>query len=301
MQRKVIWAVDPFAKNPKLQIHVVKGVEKLLRGTDVFIEPVAVLSPDQLRIPAKAFQGHQKEYRLEAESLLAKLCKASKLKNLLSPTLLVQESLSLRSSVDTLLKYAKDTSAEILAVGTTTKTGLARFLVGSYAESLILRSSLPVYVVGPKAKVDKPVSKILFPTDYSEKSYTALLKLLPTAKARKAQVLLYYKVEYAAPPAVYGFDPVPAYEKYWELELAAKKETAQKWLKTTQDAGVKTKAIFDEKSGFVADSILATARKNGCGVIAMASESGPVAASFVGSVCRQVVRAATLPVWVIHS
>jgi nucleotide-binding universal stress UspA family protein len=298
--RKAIWAVDPFAKNKKLQIHVAKGLEKLLRGSDVSIEPVAVLSPDQLRIPVKAFAGQNKEYKLEAEERLHALCEESKIKTLLAPTLLVQDSLSVRASVDTLLKYAKDTSAEVIATGTTTKTGLARFLVGSYAESLILRANLPVYVVGPKAKVDAQISKILFPTDFSEKSYTAFLKLGQTAKARKAQVFLYYKVEYAVPPAVYGFDPLPVYQEYWKQEVEQKKQTSKRWLKAATDSGIKAKAVFDEKSGFVAESVLSAARKNGCQVIAMASESGAVAASFLGSVSRQVVRSATIPVWIIH-
>ncbi len=297
--RKALWAVDVFAKKTKTQIHVVHGLEKLVRGTDIWIEPVCVLSPDQLRIPAKAFAGHHKEYRLEAEQRLEKICKESKIKGLLAPTLLVQENLSLRSSVDALVQYAKDTSAEIIATGTTTKSALTRFLIGSYAESLILRSTVPVYIVSPKAKVQKNISKVLFPTDYSEKSYTAYLKFLPTVRVRKAQVLLYYKMEYVV-PVVYGFDPLPVYDNFWEQELKAKKEASRRWLQSAKDAGVKVKTIFDEKSGYVLESILSTAKKNACGIIALASESGAGASAFLGSVTRQTVRHATCPVWVIH-
>ena len=148
--------------------------------------------------------------------------------------------------------------------------------------------------------IAKPVKKILFATDYSEKSYTAFLRILETAKSRKAKLVVYYKVEYAVPAATFGFDPVPIYDDYWKEELDQKKTKSEKWILAAKNAGVKIEAVFDERSGFVTDSILSQVKKQKAQVIAMASESGRVEATLLGSVCRQVLRQARCPVWILH-
>lgn len=296
-----IWAVDAFAKNKKLQMQVLQTLAKAIQGTGTKIEPVCVLSPDNLKIPAAAFQGQSKDYRLAAEKILHQWMQTLRIPNVETPTLLVQESFSLGSSVDTLLKHAKSKGAELIACGTTTKTGATRLLVGSYAETLAMRSPIPVLVVGPSAKTAAPPKKFLFATDYSDKSRQAFNQILPLAKVRKATILLYYKVEYAVPPAIYGFDPLPVYQEYWKQEVAQKKVLAKSWVELAKNAGVKAVAHFDEKSGFVAESVIKAAKKEGCGVIAVASESGAVAAALLGSVSRQVLRLSPLPVWILHT
>jgi nucleotide-binding universal stress UspA family protein len=73
-----------------------------------------------------------------------------------------------------LLMMERQFEPDLIVAGTTSKSALDRFLVGSTAEHLIRESSCPVLTVGPNAKPPKkgPLAfqKIVFATDLSEAS-----------------------------------------------------------------------------------------------------------------------------------
>lgn len=297
---KVIWSVDPFGSHKALQFNVAHGLAKLAREAGSIIEPVCVLGPDQLKVPTKAFKGHTKQYQLEGERILQKWVGELKIKNLSAPTLLVQNAFSTRATVDTLLDYARKSGASAIGVGTRTKKTLERFFVGSFAETLILRSAIPIFLQPAQVKVPTKFSHILFASDFSDESFRVFNRLLVVAKTLKAKVTVYYKVEFVMPPAVYGFDPIPVYDEYQTEDLKERRELSKKFTDAGKSSGVTVKVVIDEKPGFVSEAILSAARKQKANLIAMASQSGPIGATLLGSVCRQVVRAAKLPMWIIH-
>ncbi len=296
---KVIWAIDAFAIDKKLQLATLQALNMLTEKTGKSIEPVAVLSPDQLRIPVVAFAGKAEDIHLEAEAVLCKWLKTIKNKRVLTPKLLVQDSYSVRSSTKALLKYAKETGAEAIGVGTHSKKAWERFFLGSFAESLLLFAEIPTLVVNPKTKLTN-FSKILFPTDFSDASLTAFRSLLPIAKARKAKVVLFYKVEYVLPQTVEAIYSAPVYVEHLRSDREAKEQKAKQWQEVAVREGVKLELLFDKRAIYVADSILKAAKKVKAGLIAMASHTGTVSAAFLGSVTRQVIRVSPTPVWVIH-
>jgi hypothetical protein len=63
---------------------------------------------------------------------------------------------------------------------------------------------------------------------------------------------------------------------------------------------VRAQAKVDRRwFGNVADAVVRLARKQGA-VIALASRSGAVSATLLGSTARQVLRASSQPVWILH-
>lgn len=52
-----------------------------------------------------------------------------------------------------LARFVANWGGDVLVVGTTARTGLNRVLVGSVAERLFLKASVPVLVIGPNAAV----------------------------------------------------------------------------------------------------------------------------------------------------
>lgn len=297
---KVIWAVDPFAKDNRIQLAALKALENLTESTKATIEPVAILSPDQLRLPKNTFDDHSKHYETKAEAIIKGWVKKLKSKRLTSPTLLVQDIYSTHITVDVLLRYAQETGASLIAVGTHNKKGLQRFFLGSFAETLILKSTTPVLIVNPKCPVKKKVSHILFPTDFSQTSKKAFEKLLVQAKALKARITLYFKFEYLMPETVEAIKLLPDYSKFQEADLKSKEALGEEWTKLAKSKGVKADIILDQKGIFIPDGILRTVKKGKIDMIAMASHSGAVSSALIGSVARHVVRSATVPVWVIH-
>lgn len=297
---KVLWAVDPFAKEKKLQFAAFKALAKLTEKTGAKIEPVAVLSPDQLRLPEKAFERDAKHFELKAETELKSWVKKLNHPRLTSPTLLVRDIYSTNISVDVLLRYARQTDASLIAAGTHNKKGLKRFFLGSFAETLMLTSEIPLLLVNPRCPVKRTMSRILFPTDFSPTSKRAFEKLVPYAKSLNAKVTLYFKFEYLLPETAELVRMSPSYRNYFESDMKLKKELAGEWAEQAKELGVKVDVVIDEKGIFVPEGILREAKRSKADLIAMASNSGGVSAALVGSVARDVLRASTLPVWVMH-
>lgn len=297
---RVLWAVDPFSKEEKLQVAAYKALSKLIVGSTTSIEPVGILSPDQLKVPLDHFRNKSKDYKLESEKRLNALVKSLKNPRLLSPTLLVQEFYSSDAATETLIRYAKQSGASLIAVGTHGRKGLGRFLLGSFAETLILKSDVPVLVVNPTVTPKKKISTILFPTDFSTVSREAFEKLLPVVKTLKARMHLYYKFEYLVPETMATMNFSPLYADFLKEDLKVRRETAEQWAKRAGEVGVKCAITLDEKPGYVVESVLKAAKKSEADLIAMASCSGSLATTLIGSVARKIVRSSNLPVWVIH-
>jgi len=211
----------------------------------------------------------------------------------------------LRSDIKSLIKYAKKQKASSILVSTNAHKGFRRYLMGSFAETLILESDVPTMVVNPKAEVSEKPGLILFPTDFSAPSLEAFQQILQFAKSVGAKVRIFHQFQG-------GFQQVPKEVIYladdqWKtsealLDPSFRKVRGQlnKWLRMAK----RTKVACDSQIQFglrnIADATLQAAKKDKAWMIALASVTGRISASFIGSHARWIVRAAECPVWVVH-
>ncbi len=300
MHKKIIWAVDAVSSDKKLQAATLKTLLALTKGSKVTIEPVTVLSSDQLRIPVSIFRRAEKDYRLQVEKDLQKWLLGFKCPELVSPTLLVRDILRESEDADTVLNYAKGAGASLIAVGTHVNRGFKRWFLGSFAETLLIKSDLPTLVVNPTMPSPSRIKRILFPTDFSKGSKEAFEALLPTALQLKAKVILYYKPDYMLPYTAVTLGAVPDYSNYLITDLKECREEGARWAESAKQKGVVAEVVVDKKSGFVDQAILAATKRFKVDLVAMASQSGRLTAAFLGSNARKVVRTSRRPVWVIH-
>lgn len=297
---KVLWAVDPIPEDKKLQFKTAQALARLTKNSGVVIEPVCVLSADRLRVPMAAFRTDAKKYQIEAETLLKSWVKSLKIPNLISPRFLVHGITADTDSISGLLEYARETGAQLIGLAAHTRKRWQRFFLGSFAETMILRSDIPLLVVQATSVAPTKFSRILFPTDFSDVSRVAFRALLPTAQALKARIILYYKFDYITPLTAETINIYPAYSGYLQADRENKMRMSTEWMEEASQAGVKTDFILDEKPCFVPDGILKALKKSKADLIAMASHSGKYSSAFMGSITRQTVRSAPVPVWVIH-
>jgi len=298
--KKVLWAVDAFAQDKKLQFATFKALAKLTESSEATIEPVCVLSPDQLKVPSQAFEGTGKEYKLEAEARLERWVKELKNPRLGKPTLLFQKKYSINQTASTLLNYARENKVDLIGIGTHGRTAVERFFIGSFAETIVLQSTVPVFIVNAKSPATKKISKILFPTDFSAVSREAYGRVIDLAATLGAKVTLYYKFEYLNEYTLEGMSLSKEYVRYFEQDKEHRRKMADEWAAEGKKAGVKVEVRLDDKGVYVAEGVLKAAKAGKHQLIALASHSGSVAAAMVGSVARYVIRRSILPVWVIH-
>lgn len=294
-----IWAIDPFS-DKRNQLKVAQHLKEWTRQSEMKIEPTSVLNPGQLRIPADS-DGVKTKFKMAAQKAFEKITRATKIPNLGEPSVVFSESYSQRKSVETFLDFAKERKANLIAVGTHARTGMQRWLLGSFAETLILQSSVPLLIVNPKTHLPKKIKTVLFPTDLSEASEKGLNKLLPDLKRLKAKVILFHKMDYVLPETYSMIYRSDLYEKYLTEDEARRHKALEKWEKKLTNEGIEVEIVIDDKADFVPKSITKAAKKHKAQLIALVTHTSPASAAILGSISRQVVRSSDCPVWSWHA
>ena len=298
LQSTTIWAIDPFA-DKRTQLKVAQHLKKWMRQSPNTIEPASVLNPGQLRISVDTPDLREK-FKTAAQKAFEKITQATKLPNLGEPSLIYCPEYSQRRSVLTFLDYAKEKKADLIAVGTHARAGVERWLLGSFAEALILQSTIPLLIVNPKTHLPKKIKTVLFPTDLSAASEKGLERLIPDLKRLKAKVILFHKMDYVLPETYSMIYRSDLYETYLKEDEARRHGALEKWEKKLASEGIDVDIVIDEKAEFIPKAITKAAKKYKAQVIALVTQTGPASAAILGSIARQVVRNSDCPIWSWH-
>ncbi len=281
---KIVWAVDTM-ENPEHYRNAQHLIGALTRATSAEVFPVHILG-HPFAHPAKASEFEQ-AYHALAEKRLSEISKTGKV--------LVDREGSTRSSVNMLLSYAKDVDADAIVVATHSRSGVSRFLMGSFAETLLLLSKIPVITVNPQSKVREKISNILLPTTFQAKFREGFERVVMLAKVMDAKLTVFFREPYV-PPVLMS----PLIEQHILQETEERKREAAKWQTWAAQNGVPVIVHFDEKPGVASNEILKLAEERDFDLIAMVSQADAFSVNLIGSTCRQVVRSASCPVWVIN-
>jgi nucleotide-binding universal stress UspA family protein len=302
---KVLWAFDPFLKPMADMTPWSHFLDRLARLEKSKIEPVYVLSPDGLNWSGEFSGPWVKKYGPLAEAAAQPVLAPYQDKSIKPLRILVNQKLSLRGDVAKLANHAKRHKADLIVVQTHGRKGLERFFLGSFAETLLQESKVPVLSINPNTTPPKEIRRVLFPTDLSVESKKTFKKLLSRCHAWGTELILLHKLPDPIEPIVQSGVYMAGggwitLSQYFAKESAESRRKLEAWVKEGKAAKVEVSVEVVEKPGLVADAILDYAKKTNADMIAMLTHSGPISSVLVGSVARQIVRAAHCPVLVFH-
>jgi nucleotide-binding universal stress UspA family protein len=307
----VIWAVDPFEQSDELVASAVSALRNF-SFLGWHIQPCYVLTPNQLNLTSDFVEyasfSVALAYKPAAKKALQGLLSHVSLPGVLPGEVLALDSPSSQASAEALSKFAQNLNAKAIVTSSHARSGLGRFLLGSFSETLLYKSEVPVLVVHPHLEnhITHSIRNIFFPTDFGPSSEVMFREAVQLAKTFDAKLTLFHSVPHPIEPVlqsgVYllggGWMPI---QNYLGNEVEKSKRRAHawaRWAKSQKKVDVESKIHVD--GGSVADLILGIVKNQSFDLIAMAAQSGPVALALLGSVTRQVVRHASCPVWVLR-
>lgn len=304
--KKIVWAVDAFQEDVGLDRRAAEILTQIAERLGSTIEPVYVLSPEQLNLSIELSTPWVTEYKPAAEKAMGAALRRLKIPGMMDPKVVVHKVPSVTSATKALSAYALASGADLIVVGTHARKGLSRFFLGSFTENLLLHSKVPVLTVGPSTKPVKACEHILFSTDFSKGSQAGFDRVIAFAKNLGARVTVFNHVQNPIEPIVQsgvyllggGWVSVSA---YMAEEESKQREHAKAWVARARKAGVDADFILESGRETVTESIMDAAKRSRSCLIAMAGQSGPIAAALIGSIARQVVRSAEVPVWIVHA
>lgn len=289
--KKVIWAVDFLTEMPELEKQALAVLKVLDKSLNLEIQPVFVASSHP------TLQKYLPTIIDEIGKRFAKYKCAA-----LKPPIAIGEALNIadgtKDEVDALIKYAVKAQGDLIMVQTKASKGIKKFLLGSFAETLIMHSSLPVMTVNPNSSAPRSLKKILFPFDLEEGSRQAFVKVARLAKPLGAKVTLYHRLE---APSHYLGPYAHLMQEEYRLDKQDALKAAQDLVSVADAIGVKTEIIIESKKARPSDSIVSYADKNDITLIAMDTEKEEASAFLLGSTGRDVIRKSDVPVWIVHS
>ena len=301
-QNTLVWAFNPFENDKTLQKKTALAIQLLNKNLAMKIQPVYLWGNLSSGVPFQPMNLLIPEVSTFSQTALDHLVQEIPIPNLEPIQVLARPSLTQRQATEWLINFARSENAEFIVVNTHACKGPKRLLLGSFTETLMLNSDIPIFIVNPHSDVHTlQLNHILFPTDFSEESRSAFNKALKFAKQLRASMTLFHKVEFpgCVPTGLSAEWAIASQEACEEVSNGMNAEI-QKWAMEGKNDGILCHTLLDSNpTDSVADAILKLAKRRP-GIIAMASHSDLLTRTLMGSTTRKVARSSNCPVWIIH-
>lgn len=202
----------------------------------------------------------------------------------------VEHRLESGDAAPEILQIAQRIKAGLIVIGTQGRTGLGRLLVGSIAEQVLRGATCPVLAVKKGAVVAK-IQTILFPTDLSEASESALGVAFSLAQDYHARLIVLHVASPGHPVPYSEFERMLQQSAGYRRELEAKLRQCQK---------PSCNAEFRVEEGDPAEQILRVAQETPCDLIVMGTHGRTgISRLLMGSVAEKALRNASCPILLV--
>jgi nucleotide-binding universal stress UspA family protein len=302
--RAIVWTVDPFGDlNEGLKISA-KVAKMLADKTSSPIEPVYVLSPGGFNWAGDFSDAWVKKIQPQVEAKMNERLKELGLTTL-PPKILVHKLLSLTGDTKKVIHHAKASGARMVLLATHARQGLSRFVLGSFAETAILNSEVPLMLVNPKCEVPQSLDRALFATDLSKSSKRGFKKFLGQVKGLTNSVVIYHKLPDPIEPVIQAGVQMAGggwvtVQQFLNKEGQEREKECQQMADEAKKMGFDAKVILDRSPGFVTDTIVNEIKSHKIDFVAMVSKTGPISTVLIGSIGRQMARVSPVPVYLFH-
>jgi nucleotide-binding universal stress UspA family protein len=290
-------AIDPFAGADLREI--VDLSHRLTKTAGNQLNAAYILAPASLNWTGEFSGPWRKKYEPVAQARLTELLPDTAI----TKSIVHCKNPGIRAAVQALLAHAKKLKANGIVLSTHARTGLERLAMGSFAETVILTSPIPVLVLNPSHNLPKTVRKILVPTDLSKKNEKFTLSIADYAQGIGADILLYHKeIDPLDPMIQQGVYSLGggwvSMQEFMDEDREAKEKQLLKLESQIRTRKVKVSHVIDSSPGGLVDTIEKAAKDHQADMIAVLTQAGTWSAALLGSVARSLVRTASVPVLV---
>lgn len=306
MLKRIFWGVDVFSGVPSLNNKIMKMISELSSADPkIKIEAGYVLSPDQVNWTGTFSPPWIKQYKPIAEQAMQKILQDAPFKTAKSH-IISQSHYSGERTVQKLIKAARDSKSNCIAVATRARSSTERFWMGSFTETLLFHANLPVLIVNPETSLTGKINQIIFASDLSPHAKKHFDLVVSLAKQIGAKIMIFHKMPNPLEPVIQagvymmggGWVALPT---FFDKEEKERQKRAHEWQALARKKGVECEVDLIAREAEIAKSLTDLAKRYPDSMVALASMSGPVSSVLLGSVSRQVVRNCTQPILIFPS
>jgi len=185
--KRVLVATD-FSVSSEIVLSYAAAIARRYRSK---IYLAHVTPPELYRsVPREILKSAVTRTREHVRHEMSHLIRAGGLKKVRHQVLLEEGDIA-----NVLLRLIREHAIDLLVIGTRGNRGVKRMLLGSVAEKVYRQASCPVLIVPPRAGERVRISRILYPTDFSQSSLRAAPYAFSLANHHRARLILLHVVE----------------------------------------------------------------------------------------------------------
>ncbi len=264
---------------------------------------VSIVSPDLLSWPTHFDDEWGHEFMRIAKKMALENLKEVEDRSQEPHELVLQTINSRKQSVRSIIEFAQNTDVALIAAIThlTHEEKLISF-PGSFVETLVAESTLPVLVVNSQADPVQKFRKILVPTDFSKACKQDFKKVLEFAKPLNAQIDLIHVLtvpegmDFSSASGLSG--GWPRIESFIERVEVEAYKSATEFLAIAKEDQIVAEFNLIRNREQLSKIILNYAIQTKSDLIAMTNQTGPIASLLLGSMTRQLMRTSQIPLLV---
>jgi nucleotide-binding universal stress UspA family protein len=304
---RIVWAIDAFDAGETQLERPVRFLRSFLSRSPAEVLPAYVLQASSLNLSIDLTPDWSAQYLPSAEHALDAAVEKLALPGLKPAKVLPETATTDRGAVRTLIRYAQSVGAQLIVASTHSRHGLERFILGSFAETLVVHSPLPVLVVGPQADIEPTADHILFPSDLGEHSRAFFEEAVGMARLLGMKMTLFHSVPHPVEAVVqHGMYLLGGAGAPIGAQLATdvdeRRKKVEAFVSWAAARGVTVEPILHDQDANenIRVAVSEIVRDPKYALIAIGSQSGPMTAALMGSVSRELVRHSPKPVWILH-
>lgn len=299
--RKIFWAVDPLADNVMLQRSAAWALHALTRERpESEIHPIYMVGdwPETI-VPQRLKRSYVEKMRAFAEDSMKRITRGIPIENLKSIQIISGHFDSVEQGVRNLISTAVHQDAKLVVASTrASRGGGGPFtLPGSFVESLIDISDIPLFTVNPGWRYATGIPSILFPSDFSYESREWYLKTLEFAKVMNAKVTLFHKISF---PLSQPFDSAvqifPEIRETLHKKIKDSQAEAKRWAQIAKQRHVRASVVIDSKMvGSLSEAVMETLKTRPGSVVV----APPISITYPRSTIRKLMKRSLYPMILI--
>jgi nucleotide-binding universal stress UspA family protein len=300
----VVWAMDPFDAAGPVHGQISSTLRELALRMPLRLIPVHVLGEGEFEAVQTDVGAWRKHAEAAALQAMRQALAETSISQVEPPRVLSVPTNGMSLLVDELVEFATSQGADLIVTGTHARRGLSRFFLGSFAETLVMRSPIPVLTVGPHSR-SHGADRILFPTDLGAHSRFLFEHVVSIAAQLRSRIVIFHALPSPIEPILQsgsylmGGGWIP-FSGIFPRERKQRESQMRVWGRWARARGVQTEALIADEGANVPDTIVELGADPRIALIAMGANSGPLSSRLLGSLSREVVRRASCPVWVLH-
>lgn len=298
---KIFWAVDPLAENVMLQRSAAWAIHALTKeNPQSEIHPVYVVGdwPESV-VPQRLKRSYVEKMRVFAEDSMQRVTRGIPLENLKPIQIISGPFDSVEQGVRTLVSTAIHQRANLVVASTrASRGGGGPFtLPGSFVESLIDISDLPLFTVNPNWRHATGIPSILFPSDLSYDARGWFLKTLEFAKLMNAKVTLFHKISFPlSQPFESAVRIFPEIRNILYQKIKDSQAESRRWVQIAREHHVRVSVVIDSKmTGSLSEAVMETLKIHPGSVVI----TPPISLTYPKSTIRKLMKRSPYPMILI--